>query len=184
MARYVIKRHLKTEQLLYRYFTLSIMIVFLASMWIVKILETPEEPDKVRLFETVYEQEQYIGTQRTISVHQISRQVDIENLLKVVEAEAGNQDDLGKAYVCDVILNRVDTGRWGDTIDDIIYYPNAFSVVSNGTIDNIEVSEGTYKVVCQELQNRTNTEVLAFRTGNYHSGNTPLFQHGDHYFSK
>ena len=37
----------------------------------------------------------------------------IEHLEKCVQAEAGNQDALGRAYVCDVILNRLDSGRWG-----------------------------------------------------------------------
>lgn len=108
----------------------------------------------------------------------------IEYLERCVQAEAGNQDELGRAYVCDVILNRLDSGRWGNSLYEVIYYPNAFSVVSNGTIDKVVVTDGTKRIVEKELQERTNSEILAFKTESYHANTTPCFQHGAHYFSK
>ena len=112
------------------------------------------------------------------------RNPQISYLEKCVQAEAGNQDELGRAYVCDVILNRLDSGRWGNSLYEVIYYPRAFSVVSNGTIDRVVVTDETKRIVEKELQERTNNEILAFKTESYHENTTPCFQHGAHYFSK
>ena len=105
-------------------------------------------------------------------------------LERCIEAEAGNQGYLGKAYVCDVILNRLDSGRWGDTLEDVILYPNAFSVVSNGTIDVIDVTLETKNVVANELKHRTDNDIISFKTGSFHYGLMPAFKYKDHYFSK
>jgi len=105
-------------------------------------------------------------------------------LERCVEAEAGNQGYLGKVYVCDVILNRLDSGKWGDTLEDVILYPNAFSVVSNGTIDVIDVTLETKKVVANELAHRTDSDIISFKTGSFHYGLMPAFKYKDHYFSK
>lgn len=105
-------------------------------------------------------------------------------LAKCIEAEAGNQGYLGKVYVCDVILNRVDSPNFHNSITEVINAPNQFSVVDNGMINSISVSEETLEVVKNEIENRTNTEILYFRTGYYHSFATPVLQHNAHYFSK
>lgn len=106
----------------------------------------------------------------------------LEYLAACVEAEAGNQSELGKRLVCDVILNRYDSGDY-KTLYDVIDEPGQFSVVSNGMIDRVVPSEETYKAVQKELRNRTNREVLFFREGYYHNFGTPLLNEGDHYFS-
>lgn len=106
----------------------------------------------------------------------------LEYLAACVEAEAGNQSELGKRLVCDVILNRYDSGDY-ETLYDVINEPGQFSVVSNGMIDRVVPSEETYQAVQKELRNRTNREVLFFREGCYHKFGTPLLSEGDHYFS-
>lgn len=107
----------------------------------------------------------------------------LEYLACCVEAEAGNQSELGKRLVCDVVLNRYDKGGY-DNLYEVINERDQFAVVSNGLIENVIPSEETYKVVQQELQYRTNNEVLYFKAGDYHSFGTPLFKEDDHYFSK
>ena len=106
-----------------------------------------------------------------------------EYLESCVEAEAGNQGELGKAYVCDVILNRLD---WDDynTIYEVINDPGQFQCVSNGSIHRVEVSEETKWVVQNELKSKTDSDIIFFRTGKYHSGTIPCFKYKDHYFSK
>ena len=108
---------------------------------------------------------------------------EIDYLCRCVEAEAGNQSDLGKRLVCDVILNRYDNGSYS-SIKAVIDEKNQFEVVSNGSINKVKVAENTIKLVEEELENRTNSEVLYFRTQHYHTFGTPLFQEDDHYFSK
>lgn len=105
-----------------------------------------------------------------------------EYICQCVEAEAGNQDELGRTYVADVIMNRAE--QWDMTFEEVINAKNAFSVVSNGSINEVEVKDSTREIVFNELKERTNSEVLYFRTGKYHSFGTALFKHGAHYFSK
>ena len=109
---------------------------------------------------------------------------ELEYLAACVEAEAGNQGLLGKRYVTDVILNRVDSDKFPDTITEVINAPRQFSVVSDGRIDKVIPTEETYQAVQLELENRLDDTILFFRTEHYHTGYTPCFKHEDHYFSK
>ena len=103
-------------------------------------------------------------------------------LARCVEAEAGNQDILGKRLVVDVILNRVDSPLFPDDIVSVIYQDSQFSVVDNGMIDIVEPSETTLEAINLELEHRTDSTVLYFCTGGFHSWCTPDYQHGAHYF--
>lgn len=106
----------------------------------------------------------------------------LEYVAQCVEAEAGNQGYQGKVYVADCILNRLDSGKY-DNYFQIINETNQFQCVSNGSI-NCVPSDETYEAVANELYNRTNSEILYFRTDHYHSFGTPCFVYKDHYFSK
>jgi len=103
-------------------------------------------------------------------------------MMKCVEAEAGNQTELGKRLVCDVILNRFDEGGY-NTYSDVINEKNQFAVVENGYIMQVNVPDETCRIVFEELENRTNYDVMYFRTGNYHEIGNSLFKEDDHYFS-
>lgn len=105
-----------------------------------------------------------------------------EYLVKCVEAEAGDQPELGKRMVCSVILNRYENWEY-TTIEEVINDPGQFSVVSDGRIYTVTPTEETYLAVEKELKSRTNDQVLYFRADKYHSFGTPLFVIGDHYFS-
>ena len=113
---------------------------------------------------------------------------EFELLARCVEAEAGDQDYLGKCYVIDCILNRCD--QWNQSIKETIYQKGQFAVVDNGRINTIKVSEETRQAIRDELRSRTNSEMLYFRMNHYHEWITQrdpsrnLFPHGDHYFSK
>lgn len=112
----------------------------------------------------------------------IARNSDIEYLARCVEAEAGNQDWMGKAYVCDVILNRIDYYGYG-SYEECINQTGQFECVSNGMINSVVPNESTYLIILRELKNRSDYDIMYFRTIHYHSFGTPKFQHGDHYFS-
>lgn len=107
----------------------------------------------------------------------------LEYLACCVEAEAGNQSELGKRLVCDVILNRFYSGGYSNFYE-VIDEEYQFAVVGNGSILEAEPTEETIRIVQEELENRTNTEVMFFRTEHYHTFGTPMFKEGDHYFSK
>ena len=107
----------------------------------------------------------------------------LELLALCVEAEAGNQGLIGKKYVASVILNRVDDEDFPDNITDVIMQKNQFSVVLDGRIWEVEPTEETFQAVREELENRTNYEVLYFTSEGFHPCGKAWKQIGDHYFS-
>lgn len=107
----------------------------------------------------------------------------VELMAKVVEAEAGNQNLLGKRMVVDVILNRVRDEEFPNTIVDVIFQKNAFAVIDNGMYEQVEISEETWTAVWMELQEVTHPEVLYFCSTGFHEYGTPWKKVEDHYFN-
>lgn len=108
----------------------------------------------------------------------------LELLALCVEAEAGNQGLLGKKYVVDVVLNRVDDADYPDNITDVIMQKNAFSVVLDGSIWEVEPTEETFQAVREELEHRTDYQVLFFTSEGFSKYGTDWEKIGDHYFSR
>lgn len=107
----------------------------------------------------------------------------LELLAICVEAEAGNQDLMGKRLVADVILNRVDSPDFPDDIVSVITQQNQFSSYSDGHMDAVwEPSDETFEAVQMELAYRSNPYVLYFTEGKYNPYCEPGFIHGAHYF--
>lgn len=113
---------------------------------------------------------------------------ELEEAALAVQAEAGNQDDLGKRYVADVVFNRVDDPDFPDNIHDVIYQSNPvqFAITVDGAIERAgyTVDEKTFQLVLDEYFNRSEEEIIYFRTDHYSECGTPAFKHGDHYFSR
>lgn len=81
---------------------------------------------------------------------------DYENLLLIVEAEAGSEDLEGRIMVANVIMNRVENDEFPNNITDVIYeYKNGvpqFSPVYDGRIYEVTVSDITREAVKQALE--------------------------------
>ena len=81
---------------------------------------------------------------------------DYEILLKIVEAEAGTEDQKGKLLVANVVLNRLENIAFPDTIAEVVYQQEngvfQFSPVENGRIDDVTVSQETYEAVEMALE--------------------------------
>ena len=110
----------------------------------------------------------------------------LELLAKLVEAEAGDQDFQGKCLVVDVVLNRVESEDYPNTITDVIMQKYQFSSVWDGGLDRAahRMQNEDYRAVITELQAKTDDTVLYFTAGGYGDCGTPAYQHGDHYFSR
>lgn len=82
-------------------------------------------------------------------------ETDYGILLKIVEAEAGTQDEEGRLLVANVVLNRVKSRQFPDTIREVVYQKDGgvaqFSPVGNGRIDTVSVSEETIAAVDRAL---------------------------------
>ena len=81
---------------------------------------------------------------------------DYQNLLQIVEAEAGTEDIEGRIMVANVIMNRVKYSEFPDNVTDVIWeYNNGvaqFSPVEDGRISEVTVSRETKEAVKQVLE--------------------------------
>jgi N-acetylmuramoyl-L-alanine amidase len=109
-------------------------------------------------------------TQVTASKKQVAKTVENNSsisaserdlLARLVRAEAEGEPYAGKVAVATVVLNRVDSSQFPDTVSGVIYQKGQFSPVSNGSINRPATSQD-YKSV---------DEALAFRG----QGNGSLF---------
>lgn len=159
-------------------------------------VETVETP--VQVYNTVKTEMK----SRMVEVESIEKEIVVENdILEVAElplsdeeidllalltmAEAEGESELGKRLVIDTVLNRVDSELryFPDTVTDVIYQKNAFTSMWNDRVDRCYVMDDIRQLVIEELESRTNSEVMYFRTSKYSKYGTPLFQEGNHYFS-
>lgn len=108
---------------------------------------------------------------------------DISLIALVTMAEAEGECEEGKRLVIDTILNRVDSEYFPDNVYDVVYQKSQFSSIWNGRIDRCEVREDICELVREELQSRTNTDVIFFTAGEYSKYGVPMFQVENHYFS-
>ena len=119
---------------------------------------------------------------------------DYNVLLRIVQAEAGGCDMKGKILVANVILNRVESDEFPDTITDVVYEKRQFSPVSNGSINRCKVEQETVEAVDRALAGEDYSEgALFFMNRRASSGSNVrwfdthldyLFQHGGHEFFK
>lgn len=110
-------------------------------------------------------------------------QEEIDLIALVTMGEAEGETELGKRLVIDTILNRIDHPSFPDTVYDVVYQPNQFSVMWNGRIDRCYVMPEIVELVKEELLERTNYDCVFFMAGGYSKYGEPLFQEGGHYFS-
>ena len=109
---------------------------------------------------------------------------EITLIAKLTIAEAGNQSDEGKRLVIDTVLNRMGSPYFPDTVEGVIFQKYQFSPVWNGGIDKYVPDDHIIDLVKEEINDRTNSEVIFFTAGKYGPYGIPLFQVEDHYFSK
>lgn len=121
---------------------------------------------------------------------------DYEALLKIVQAEAGNEDEEGKMLVANVIMNRVKSSRFPNTVTEVVMQQKdgkfQFSPVGNGNFQKAVASSETIKAVERILQGEDISQgALYFASRKYAAPEKMkwfdnslkrLFQHGGHEF--
>lgn len=127
--------------------------------------------------------------------HKLSKE-DYEVLLRIVEAEAGCEDIKGRMLVAGVILNRVESRQFPDTVKKVVFQREKgvaqFSPVKDGTYYSVQVSEDTAEAVERVLKGEDLTEgALYFASRQYANPErmqwfdthlTLLFSYGGHEF--
>ncbi len=110
-------------------------------------------------------------------------------LARLTYSEAGIESDECKRLVIDTVLNRVDSEHFPDTIEDVIYQPKHFTPMWNGWFEECseELSPDELDSLCEmvreELEERTNSDVLFFTAGEYSTYGEPMFIVDHTYFS-
>lgn len=108
---------------------------------------------------------------------------DIDLMAQLIQAEAGNQDLTGKRYVADVVLNRVDSDEFPNTVEEVIFQEDQFSVIKNGDFDRAAetITEECYEAVRLEYEKHLNYDILYFsREKSKYATNH--FKYQDHWF--
>lgn len=107
-----------------------------------------------------------------------------ELLYRLVFAEGGNQSYETQMYICSVILNRIRSSEFPNTVEEVIYQTGQFSVVSNGSINSPVTEQITFDAVNDVLENGiTNSDITFFRNDYYHQKMQDEFVSGVLYFS-
>ena len=148
-----------------------------------------QEPEPQEIV-TVKSQEYVSGPTQHIEVRTMMKSMtigmsdeDIDLIALVTMAEAEGETERGKRLVISTILNRIDSEHFPDTVNDVIYQTNAFTSMWNGRVDRCYVTDEIRQLVLEEIQNRSDRDVMYFCAGEYSIYGDPMFAEGDHYFS-
>ena len=121
---------------------------------------------------------------------------EMEILLRIVEAEAGCEDEMGKLLIANVVLNRKNNENFPNTISEVVFQKEngvtQFSPVSNGRFDSVVISEETKRAVNRALDGEDYSEgALYFAARKFADRDKMkwfdenlefLFRHGGHEF--
>lgn len=109
---------------------------------------------------------------------------EVELVALITLGEAEGECEQGKRLVVDTILNRLYSPSFPDSIHDVIYQANAFECVWNGRLDRCTITDDILELVRDEMGRHSDKNVIFFQTTDYSIYGEPLFQVGNHYFSK
>lgn len=121
---------------------------------------------------------------------------DYQVLLRIVEAEAGGEDTEGKMLVAGVVLNRVASEDFPDSVKEVVFQRSngtaQFSPVYSGRYDRVRISEDTVEAVERVLCGEDLTEGALYFAARKYADTTKmrwfdehltyLFTHGGHEF--
>lgn len=122
---------------------------------------------------------------------------EYEILLRIVEAEAGGEDEDGKLLVANVVLNRVNDEAFPDTVKEVVFQRSKngktqFSPVRSGRFYRVKVSEETIAAVERALLGEDISMGALYFASRKHADSdkmrwfdeklTFLFKHGGHDF--
>lgn len=106
----------------------------------------------------------------------------------VVEAESDRKQGSieGRVMIAIVILNRVDSKKFPNTITKVIRQRGQFSVVSSGAYKRVGRTKLSDRAVIEAVKRKKEGNapaVLYFRAGHYFKGHKRYAKVGDNYFS-
>lgn len=114
------------------------------------------------------------GEQESAASFSLQEQ-EYQILLRIVEAEAGGEDTIGKMLVAGVVLNRVESEAFPGTVTEVVYEKTngtaQFSPMVDGRLNTVSVSADTAEAVTRVLGGEDISQgALYFRSTNCSSG--------------
>ncbi len=123
---------------------------------------------------------------------------DVTMLQRIVQAEAGGEDAIGKILIANVVLNRMQSNRFPDTIKGVVTQHKGssyqFSPVKSGRIWSVKISSSTKEAVNKALQGVdyskgalyfiSKDNLSASKAREFDTRLDWLFKHGGHDFYK
>ena len=102
-------------------------------------------------------------------------------LEQIAFSEAQGEGVRGMVLVMNVVLNRVHAHGYGDTVEEVIFAEGQF--YTDGMTPN--VSDECHEALALVLEGADFSQgALYFNKYGYREGKEPLFQYGNHYFTK
>lgn len=119
-----------------------------------------------------------------------------EILCRIVEAEAGSEDEKGRMLVANVIMNRVESNRFPNTVKGVVFQKGGgvyqFSPVATGGYYRVTISDQTRQAVDKVLRGEDESMGALYFVNRYAANAdamnwfdtkcTPLFTYGRHEF--
>ena len=92
-------------------------------------------------------------------------------IAQLVYREANTESLECQKAIVSVLFNRLACGKWGDTIEEVIYYKNAFTPATAGLLEGVTPTKTNYEAVDFVLENGPTlpTYVRYFRANYHHS---------------
>jgi len=89
---------------------------------------------------------------------------DAQLLMRVAQAEAGNQGITGQWLVMCVVMNRVESEDFPNTIKEVVYQKNQFATATNGAIDKAEPTPDTHYALAYLESGEIAEGIIAFES--------------------
>ena len=172
---------------MYRCCKLKVLILFLTCFFITTGKVYSNELDK-NFSTKAYPLEAETFKQQKREVINITNE-ELLLLSKLVTGEARGESYKGQVAVAAVVINRVKDPRFPDTIRDVIYQKNAFSVVKDGSI-NLQPTESAYNAAQDALYGNDPTNKAIYfwnpdiATCKWIKTLNPYLRIGNHVFAK
>ncbi|MFC0470137.1 cell wall hydrolase [Halalkalibacter kiskunsagensis] len=103
-------------------------------------------------------------SEKSTSINESVSEKELDLLARIVRAEAQSEPFEGKVAVADVVLNRVESPQFPDTIKEVIYEPGQFQPVANGQINKPADEESIEAVdaVLSDMRNITEESLFFY----------------------
>ena len=133
-----------------------------------KQLDEQIADEQLRLAQQIAQEEQESGQKEdTSGALEGYTQSDLTLMAAIIQAEADNQSYEGKLAVGSVVMNRVKSSKFPNTVSGVIYQKNQFAPVNDGHLALIlerGPNETCYRAARQVLEGYRNVEYLFFWT--------------------